>query len=213
MLEYALHRFLFHIDELLPDRPFFLMIHFLLHGIHHYLPMDRCVAFTIVNCDSAHNICSLRLVMPPILFGSLQMPFTRLGYVLFPTAVANGIISGAFTFCKSYLIVSFRGRVHTSAISNRCPIRLHALRVSPSIKCIFYPSFVLIVILLRLHHTMLPNYMKEMKKYHLAHHYKNFELGFGVTSAAFFCLSVSYPYDFVLAGKIWDVVFNTVLPV
>ena len=24
--------------------------------------------------------------------------------------------------------------------------------------------------------------MKEMKKYHLAHHYKNFELGFGVTS-------------------------------
>jgi hypothetical protein len=25
--------------------------------------------------------------------------------------------------------------------------------------------------------------MREMKKYHLAHHYKNFELGFGVTSA------------------------------
>lgn len=24
--------------------------------------------------------------------------------------------------------------------------------------------------------------MREMKKYHLAHHYKNFELGFGVTS-------------------------------
>jgi hypothetical protein len=33
-----------------------------------------------------------------------------------------------------------------------------------------------------LHHTMLPSYMREMKKYHLAHHYKNFELGFGVTS-------------------------------
>ena len=26
--------------------------------------------------------------------------------------------------------------------------------------------------------------MKEMKKYHLAHHYKNFELGYGVTSEA-----------------------------
>jgi 4-hydroxysphinganine ceramide fatty acyl 2-hydroxylase len=25
--------------------------------------------------------------------------------------------------------------------------------------------------------------MRKMKKYHLAHHYKNFELGFGVTSA------------------------------
>jgi hypothetical protein len=33
-----------------------------------------------------------------------------------------------------------------------------------------------------LHHSRLPQYMREMKKYHLAHHYKNFELGFGVTS-------------------------------
>jgi len=40
ILEYALHRFLFHVDDMLPDRPFFLMLHFLLHGIHHYLPMD-----------------------------------------------------------------------------------------------------------------------------------------------------------------------------
>lgn len=41
IIEYGMHRFLFHIDEVLPDRPFFLMLHFLLHGIHHYLPMDR----------------------------------------------------------------------------------------------------------------------------------------------------------------------------
>lgn len=46
-----------------------------------------------------------------------------------------------------------------------------------------------------MHHKRLPAYMREVKKYHLAHHYKNFELGFGVTS------------------KIWDIVFNTVLPV
>lgn len=46
-----------------------------------------------------------------------------------------------------------------------------------------------------MHHTRLPAYLKEMKKYHLAHHYKNFDLGFGVTS------------------KMWDYVFNTVLPV
>lgn len=45
-----------------------------------------------------------------------------------------------------------------------------------------------------LHHTRLPAYLREMKRYHLAHHYKNFELGFGVTS------------------KIWDYVFGTVLP-
>ena len=38
--------------------------------------------------------------MPPLLFGALQLPFTRLGYILFPTPIANGIISGAFTFCE-----------------------------------------------------------------------------------------------------------------
>ncbi|KAI9568120.1 hypothetical protein HD554DRAFT_821763 [Boletus coccyginus] len=137
ILEYGMHRFLFHIDDLLPDHPVFLTLHFLLHGIHHYMPMDR-----------------LRLVMPPILFTVLQAPFTRLAYTIFPTAVANGIISGAFTFYVLY-------------------------------DCMHYA----------LHHTRLPAYMREMKKYHLAHHYKNFELGFGVTS------------------KIWDYVFNTMLPV
>lgn len=39
ILEYTFHRFLFHVDGLLPDTPFFLMLHFLLHGIHHYLPV------------------------------------------------------------------------------------------------------------------------------------------------------------------------------
>ncbi|KAJ8483137.1 hypothetical protein ONZ45_g14714 [Pleurotus djamor] len=137
ILEYTLHRFLFHIDEWLPDTPAFLTLHFLLHGVHHYLPMDR-----------------LRLVMPPTLFAALQFPFTQLAYKLFPVAMANGIIAGAFTFYVLY-------------------------------DCMHYA----------LHHTKLPQYMREMKKYHLAHHYKNFELGFGVTS------------------KIWDYVFNTVLPV
>ncbi|EGN92522.1 hypothetical protein SERLA73DRAFT_147106 [Serpula lacrymans var. lacrymans S7.3] len=137
VLEYGMHRFLFHIDEMLPDRPLFLMLHFMLHGIHHYMPMDR-----------------LRLVMPPAMFFMLQMPFTRLAHLLFPPAIANGVIAGAFAFYILY-------------------------------DCMHYA----------LHHTQLPAYLRHMKKYHLAHHYKNFELGFGVTS------------------KIWDYVFNTVLPV
>lgn len=41
ILEYAMHRFLFHLDDLVPDYPVFLTLHFLLHGIHHYMPMDR----------------------------------------------------------------------------------------------------------------------------------------------------------------------------
>ncbi|KAF7792079.1 hypothetical protein EIP86_003109 [Pleurotus ostreatoroseus] len=135
-LEYLLHRFLFHVDYYLPDHPVALTVHFLLHGIHHYLPMDR-----------------LRLVMPPILFSLLSFPFTRLAHFIFPGAIGNGIIAGAFVFYVLY-------------------------------DCMHYA----------LHHTRLPAYMKEMKKYHLAHHYKNFDLGFGVTS------------------KMWDVVFNTVIP-
>ena len=37
----------------------------------------------------------------------------------------------------------------------------------------------------------LPSFYKGLKKYHLAHHYKNFELGYGVTS------------------KFWDTIFGT----
>lgn len=38
--------------------------------------------------------------MPPVLFTTLSLPFTRLAHKLFPAAVANGIIAGAFFFCK-----------------------------------------------------------------------------------------------------------------
>lgn len=41
LLEYVLHRFLFHLDDLLPDHPLALLVHFTLHGIHHHMPMDR----------------------------------------------------------------------------------------------------------------------------------------------------------------------------
>lgn len=39
--------------------------------------------------------------MPPLLFFVLQVPFTNLGHALFPPSIANGIIAGSFTFCKS----------------------------------------------------------------------------------------------------------------
>lgn len=40
-IEYSLHRFLFHLDDLVPDHRAFITLHFLLHGVHHFLPMDR----------------------------------------------------------------------------------------------------------------------------------------------------------------------------
>lgn len=50
LVEYLVHRFVFHVDDLLPDGPTWRLLHFLLHGIHHKVPMDR-----------------YRLVMPPVL--------------------------------------------------------------------------------------------------------------------------------------------------
>ncbi|EHL00605.1 putative RNA-binding protein rsd1 [Glarea lozoyensis 74030] len=57
--------FLFHLDKWLPDNRVALTAHFLLHGIHHYLPMDK-----------------LRLVMPPTLFLVLAIPFWRFAHTV-----------------------------------------------------------------------------------------------------------------------------------
>lgn len=40
-LEYFLHRFLFHYDDRMPESQYMFLLHFVLHGFHHYLPMDR----------------------------------------------------------------------------------------------------------------------------------------------------------------------------
>lgn len=83
LVEYGLHRCLFHVDHYLPDNRVFLTLHFLLHGIHHYLPMDR-----------------LRLVMPPTLFIALATPWWKLAHAVFfydwyaATAVYCGGIFG-----------------------------------------------------------------------------------------------------------------------
>lgn len=136
VLEYTMHRFLFHIDDMLPDRPVFLTLHFLLHGVHHYLPMDR-----------------LRLVMPPVLFAALSYPFTRLAHAILPHFFANATIAGAFLSYVGYDTMHYA-----------------------------------------LHHTKLPQYIKSMKSHHMAHHYANANVGFGVTS------------------KVWDWVFGTDFP-
>ena len=97
--------------------------------------------------------------MPPILFCVLSYPFTQLGYALFPAAITNGLIAGAFAFCE-FIPLSWVGPSGAE----------HSVDVLYD--CTHYA----------LHHTRLPAYLREQKKYHLAHHYKNFDLGFGVTS-------------------------------
>ena len=122
LVEYLLHRFLFHVDKIMPDNAICLTLHFLLHGIHHYLPMDK-----------------YRLVMPPSLFLILATPFYKLAHSVFwynwyaaVTVFSGGIFGYICYDCTHYW----------------------------------------------LHHRQLPSYIRELKKYHLAHHYQNFELGY-----------------------------------
>lgn len=137
LVEYILHRFLFHLDYYLPDNRAGITLHFLLHGVHHYLPMDK-----------------YRLVMPPALFLVLATPFYRLAYTIFywDWNVATCVFSGGIFGYICYDLTHYF-----------------------------------------LHHTNLPLWYKGLKKYHMAHHFLDYELGFGVTS------------------RFWDTVFGTEL--
>ncbi|EPE03799.1 inositolphosphorylceramide-b c-26 hydroxylase [Ophiostoma piceae UAMH 11346] len=137
LIEYALHRFLFHLDGYLPDHRVGITLHFLLHGVHHYLPMDK-----------------YRLVMPPTLFVVLATPFWKLAHALFyfDWSVATTVFCGGVFGYVCYDLTHYF-----------------------------------------LHHQNLPLWYKGLKKYHLAHHFLDYELGFGVTS------------------RFWDTVFGTEL--
>ncbi|KAF2843741.1 inositolphosphorylceramide-B C-26 hydroxylase [Patellaria atrata CBS 101060] len=137
LIEYGMHRCLFHIDHYLPDNRVGITLHFLLHGIHHYLPMDK-----------------YRLVMPPTLFIVLAIPFWKLAHTVFfynwyaATAVYCGGMFGYVCYDLTHYF---------------------------------------------LHHKNLPAWWRALKKYHLKHHFADYQNGFGVTS------------------RFWDWVFGTEL--
>ena len=108
-------------------------------------------------------MASLRLVMPPALFLALAYPWYKLAHLLFPYYIALAIYSGGIAGYITYDMTHYF---------------LHHHR---------YPLLILRQNLM----SSLPSFYKELKRYHLAHHYKNFELGYGVTS------------------KFWDTVFGT----
>ncbi|PGH26533.1 hypothetical protein AJ80_01847 [Polytolypa hystricis UAMH7299] len=138
IVEYVLHRCLFHLDNYLPNNRVGISLHFLLHGIHHYLPMDK-----------------YRLVMPPTLFVALATPFWYLAHAIF--------------YYNWYAaVLAYSGGVFGYV----CYDLTHYF----------------------LHHKTLPAYYQELKKYHLQHHFADYENGFGVTS------------------RFWDWVFGTELP-
>lgn len=136
LIEYVFHRFLFHIDALLPEHQLAYIAHFCLHGFHHFLPMDR-----------------YRLVMPPVLFASLCLPWFTAMRIIMPPYFSHAFFSG--------MILGYVGYD------------------------LFHYSF---------HHAKTGiGYLQRMKRTHLAHHYSDSKVSFGVTSS------------------MWDGVFGTVV--
>lgn len=134
LVEYVLHRVFFHLDYYLPENRVCITLHFLLHGVHHFLPMDR-----------------MRLVMPPALMMVLTTPLYYLCH---------------FVFRAYYPSISIFTGAHMGYV--------------------FYDLTHYFI-----HHKSLPGFMRVTKIWHLDHHYKDFQRGFGVTS----------PF--------WDYVFGT----
>lgn len=78
VMEYVFHRFLFHMDDRLPtSSQTVLTVHFLIHGVHHFLPMDK-----------------ERLVMPPALMCILSGTVWAVFSLFLPRSVLYGLFSG-----------------------------------------------------------------------------------------------------------------------
>ncbi|PJF17427.1 Ceramide very long chain fatty acid hydroxylase [Paramicrosporidium saccamoebae] len=88
--EYFFHRFVFHMDEALPERPMALVVHFLIHGVHHFLPMDR-----------------YRLVMPPLLMSAFTIPVAITLRILFDAPIAAMLLAGSLTGYVAYDMIHY----------------------------------------------------------------------------------------------------------
>ena len=125
------------------------------------LPSHRSVHFVILGM---FLMFSLRLVMPPTLFLALAYPWYKLAHLVFPYYIALAVYSGGIAGYITYDLTHYFLHHHK-----------------------YYHPYIVRRNLI----SSLPSFYKELKKYHLAHHYKNFELGYGVSS------------------KFWDTIFGT----
>ena len=118
----------------------------------------------------------MRLVMPPALSISLAIPIYSLYAAFLPSfAVTAPLAAGTITGYVGYDLM-------------HCTLCLSPIRSFPGIQItvLHHADY--------LHHGKpYGAHLKEMKTYHLDHHYKDATLGYGITS------------------KFWDRVFGTVL--
>ncbi|PFH36354.1 cytochrome b5 family heme/steroid binding domain-containing protein [Besnoitia besnoiti] len=139
-VEYFLHRFVFHFPEhWLPDNRPVRVVHFLLHAVHHFLPLDP-----------------LRLVVPPALFVVLSVFVYGLVSLVVPAWLIRAAWPGGMLGYVGYDMIHYS--THHFAVLERF------------------------------------SHIREMKNYHMRHHYRYPLLGFGVSS------------------KLWDHVFGTLIP-
>ncbi|XP_021818174.1 dihydroceramide fatty acyl 2-hydroxylase FAH1 [Prunus avium] len=131
LLEYTLHRFLFHIET---KSYWGNTIHYLLHGCHHKHPMD-----------------GLRLVFPPAATAVLCVPFWNLVKLISVPSVTPALFGGGLLGYVMYDCTHYY--LHHGQPSSDVP--------------------------------------RNLKKYHLNHHFRIQDKGFGITSS------------------IWDRVFGT----
>ena len=104
----------------------------------------------------------MRLVMPPILFAALQTPFTNLAHSIFPNWMANGIIAGSFGMYVVYDLLHYA--MHHSKL--------------PAVSC--QRNCTLLDSNRELTRTPLSlQYVKKQKSWHMEHHYKEPNEGFG----------------------------------
>lgn len=134
LLEYSLHRFLFHIET---KSYWANTAHYLLHGCHHKHPMD-----------------GLRLVFPPAATAILLVPFWNMIKLMSTDSTAPALFGGGLLGYVMY-------------------------------DCTHY----------YLHHGQpSKDPAKRLKRYHLNHHFRVQNMGFGITS------------------PVWDSVFGTLPP-
>mmetsp|Transcript_818 Transcript_818/g.1325 ORF Transcript_818/g.1325 Transcript_818/m.1325 type:complete len:322 (-) Transcript_818:578-1543(-) len=125
LLEYAIHRWVFHMYA---GGPRANLVHFLLHGIHHLTPMDKD-----------------RLVFPPapgIIIAAIVYTIVRPVAPLYLTmCIACGLIFGYMSYDLTHYYIH--------------------------------------------HQVPLTSHLRTMKTYHMNHHYKNPDAGYGITSKVF----------------------------
>lgn len=124
-LEYTLHRFVFHMENIIPDNKYWITLHYIFHGVHHAFPMDKD-----------------RLVFPIVLAVPMYYLIHWIFSQLYPAIIINTMSAGVIFAYMCYDMGHYY-----------------------------------------LHHSQPLKIVEYRKKYHMYHHYKDPDNGYGITTS------------------------------